>query len=84
LHMNDEELLRQAAIVPTMYFDGFGAFRKINGVLRCVGFTIGSGAQMNLIVSLIGAEAGNKEARRVLEENTLKESILPERMRLTH
>lgn len=66
--MNDEELLEQSTSVPTIYCDGFGAFRNINGALRCVGYVIGSGAQVNLIVSVTGAEAANKEARRVLEE----------------
>jgi hypothetical protein len=70
--MNDEELLRQAAICQTVYFDGFGAFRKINGVLRCVAFTLGSGAQLNLIVSLKGAEAGCIDARRALDEPSVK------------
>lgn len=66
--MNDEELLEQAANCPTMYFDGIGAFRNINGVLRCVGYVLQSGAQLNLFVSLIGAEAANVAVRRVLDE----------------
>lgn len=66
--MNDEELLQEAANCPTMYFDGLGAFRNINGVLRYVGFIIGSGAQLNLVLSLTGAEAANRETRRVLDE----------------
>ena len=82
--MSDEELLMQAAHVPTFYFDGFGAFRKINGVLRCVGFTVGGGAQMTLIVSLAGADTGIVEARRVLDEKSVKDSPWPERLRLAH
>ena len=82
--MNDKELLLQAAGMPTVYVDGFGAFRKINGVLRCVGFTIDSGAQINLIVSLAGAEASNLEARRVLDEKPSKGVVSMDRLRLAH
>jgi hypothetical protein len=82
--MNDEELLVQAANVSTMYFDGFGAFRKINGVLRCVGYTIGSGAQLNLIVSLTGAEVGIVEARRTLDEKPAKPISIFDRLQLAH
>ncbi|MCK1278249.1 hypothetical protein IVB46_23805 [Bradyrhizobium sp. 61] len=81
--MNDEELLVQATGMQTVYVDGFGAFRKINGVLRCIGFTIDGGAQMNLIISLVGAEAGIADARRTLDEKGSK-SIVPERLRLIH
>jgi hypothetical protein len=81
--MNDEELLFQATGMQTIYVDGFGAFRKINGVLRCIGFTIDGGAQLNLIVSLIGAEAGIADARRTLDEKGTK-SMVPDRLRLTH
>jgi hypothetical protein len=70
--MEDEELLRQAANCPTMYFDGFGNYRKINGVLRCVGFILGSGAQLNLIVSLAGAEMANRRTRETLDEKPVK------------
>ncbi|MCK1322116.1 hypothetical protein IVA94_14690 [Bradyrhizobium sp. 156] len=70
--ITDEELLMQAAAMPTVYVDGFGAFRKINGVLRCVGYVLGSGAQLNLIVSLTGAETSTIEAKRVLEEKPVK------------
>lgn len=82
--MEDEELLVQAATAPTLYFDGFGAFRKINGVLRCVGYVIGGGAQLNLIISLTGADAANIEARRVLEEKPTKGITIMERLRLAH
>jgi len=81
--MNDKELLFQAAGTQTIYVDGFGAFRKVNGVLRCVGFTIDGGAQLNLIVSLIGAEAGIADARRTLDEDGSK-SIMQDRLRLAH
>jgi hypothetical protein len=79
--MSEEELLAQSANAPTMYFDGFGCFQKLNGVLRCVGYIHGSGAQLNLIMSLSGADAANQEARKVLEGKTsimvrLKESVL--------
>lgn len=82
--MNEEELLRQAANAPTMYFDGFGAFRKINGVLRCVGYVLGSGAQLNLIISLTGAEAANAEAKRVLEEPPTKRTSSMDWLRSAH
>jgi len=82
--MNDDDLLLQASQMPTVYFDGFGAFRKINGVLRCVGYVIGGGAQMNLIISLTGADAANIEARRVLEEKPAKAVTIMERLRLAH
>lgn len=82
--MDEEELLRQSTNVATMYFDGFGCFRKINGVLRSVGFIIGSGAQLNLIVSLTGAEAGIAEARRTLDEKSAKGFDIFERQRVAH
>jgi hypothetical protein len=82
--MNDEELLRQAASVPTFYFDGLGAFRKINGVLRCVGYVIGSGAQMNLFISVAGAEAANREVRRILDQKQVRNDPMAERLRLAH
>jgi hypothetical protein len=82
--MNDEELLLQAMNVPTVYFDGFGGFRKINGVLRCVGYVLGSGAQLNLIVSLSGAEAANSEARRVLATTPNQSAVSLELLRMSH
>jgi len=82
--MDDEELLVQAANAPTIYCDGFGAFRKINGALRCVGYVLGSGAQVNLIISLTGAEAANTEARRILEEPTPHSNASMERLRAAH
>lgn len=82
--MNEEELLRQAASVPTFYFDGFGAFRKINGVLRCAGFVIGGGVQLNLIVSLNGAEAALADARKALDAKEASNAATMERIRLAH
>ncbi|WP_404470800.1 hypothetical protein [Bradyrhizobium ottawaense] len=82
--MNDEELLRQAANVPTFYFDGFGAFRKINGVLRCAGFIVGSGVQLNLIVSIEGAEAALIEARKALDARDVRDRRALERSRFAH
>lgn len=70
--MTDEELLAQAAGVPTMYFDGFGAYRKVNGVLRCIGYVMDGGAQLNLIVSLAGADMANRDTRRALDEKPAK------------
>jgi hypothetical protein len=82
--MKDEELLTQAAGLQTVYFDGLGAFRKINGVLRCVGYVIESGAQMNLLISLAGAEAANTEVRRVLDQRQVRNDPMAERLRLAH
>jgi hypothetical protein len=65
--MDDAELLAQAAALVPVYIDGFGAFRKVNGVLRCVGWVIDAGAQLNLIVSLAGADQGNRAARQTLD-----------------
>lgn len=66
--MNDEDLLQQAINCPTIYLDGLGCFRNINGVLRSVGFVFRGGAQLNLLVSAAGAETANAAARRVLDE----------------
>lgn len=66
--MSEEELAVQSGNAPTMYFDGFGYFRKINGVLRCVGFVLGGGVQLNLIVSLAGADLASSETKRVLAD----------------
>lgn len=82
--MNDEELLRQAANMPTFYFDGFGAFRKINGVLRCAGFIIGTGAQLNLVVSLSGAEKAIADARGALDAKEVSDIRSLDRIRLAH
>ena len=65
--MRDEELIEQAQSLPLVYCDGFGAYRKINGVLRCVGFIIQGGAALNLAVSLVGADQAQAETARVLK-----------------
>jgi hypothetical protein len=69
--MTDEELIEQSSSVPTMYFDGFGAYRKLNGVLRCVGYVFGA-AQLNLIVSLAGADHAIRAARFALDAESPK------------
>src|SRR5260221_606717 len=73
--MSDEELLAQAASITPVYVDGFGAFRKVNGVLRCIGYVLESGAQLNLIVSLAGADLANQAARRALDEKPAGKSV---------
>lgn len=70
--MTDEELLLQSGNIPTLYFDGFGGYRKTNGVLRCIGYIIGSGAQLNLVVSLTGADLAANETRRTLDDKPIK------------
>jgi hypothetical protein len=82
--MTDEELLLQAANVPTVFVDGFGGYRKINGVLRCIGYVIGSGAQFNLVMSLAGAEATNRMTREALDEKPTKGIRIWERAGLAH
>ncbi len=66
--MTDEELLAQAAALVPVYVDGFGAFRKTNGVFRTVGWVADTGAVLNLIVMLEGAQSANFEAHRVLAD----------------
>jgi hypothetical protein len=70
--MNDQELIDQSINLLPIYCDGFGGFRKINGVLRCVGFVLQGGATLNLIVSLAGADQAQIDIRRVLRENPAK------------
>lgn len=65
---SDEDLLQQAIECPTVYLDGLGCFRCINGVLRSVGFIHGGGAQLNLFISMPGAEVANVAARRILDD----------------
>jgi hypothetical protein len=65
--MRDEELLEQAMGLPVLYFDGFGAYRKLNGVLRYVGYTLDLGATANLIVSLAGADQAIRATRFALD-----------------
>jgi len=70
--MTDEELISQAASLIPVYVDGFGAFRKTNGVFRAIGFVADTGAVLNLIVSLTGADRANHEARRILDEKPVQ------------
>ena len=70
--MKDEELIEQAQGLPLVYCDGFGAYRKVNGVLRCIGFIIQGGAVLNLAVSLVGADAAQLETQRTLQERPTK------------
>jgi hypothetical protein len=73
--MSDEDLLQQAMSCPTFYLDGFTNYRNINGVLRCIGFTIGNGAQLNLVISLAGTEVALREARRALDEPPIRGAV---------
>lgn len=82
--MRDEELLEQAQSLQLIYCDGFGAFRKVNGLLRCVGFVIQGGAMLNLAVSLSGADQAQVETRRALSESDLKISTPWNERELTH
>lgn len=64
--MQDEDLITEAQCLPLVYCDGFGAFRKINGVLRCVGYVLQGGVSLNLAVSLIGADQAHLDMARVI------------------
>lgn len=70
--MTDEELIEQAVGLPLIYCDGFGAYRKVNGILRCVGFIIQGGPVLNLAVSLVGADAAQVDTKRTLREEPTK------------
>ena len=70
--INEEELLTQSANAPVIYVDGFACYRRCNGVLRCVGYVHGTGAQLNLIISLSGADAANRATRKALDEAPTK------------
>lgn len=74
--MTDEELIEQAQGLPLIYCDGFGAYRKVNGILRCVGFIIQGGAVLNLGVSIIGADAAQIETQRTLHEEPTKSIVI--------
>ncbi len=76
--MKDDELIEQAQSLPLIYCDGFGAYRKVNGLLRCVGFIIQGGAVLNLGVSLIGADQAQLETQRTLrgDEQPTKELVI--------
>lgn len=73
--MTDEELIEQAQSLPLLYCDGFGAYRKVNGILRCVGFILQGGAVLNLGVSLIGADAAQCDTQRTLHEERPTKSL---------
>lgn len=70
--MTDEELLGQSATLPTMYFDGFGAYQCMNGVLRCIGYVLQTGANLNLVVSLTGADQAQIDTARALQQKPTK------------
>ena len=82
--MTDEELLAQASALVPIYCDGFGAFRKLNGVFRCIGYELAGGANLNLIISLDGAERGTLAARAVLEEKPMPSIRIWNGAKLTH
>lgn len=70
--MQDEELLEQAQGLPLVYCDGFGAYRKVNGVLRCIGYILQGGAVLNLACSIVGADAAQADTKRTLREEPVK------------
>jgi hypothetical protein len=80
--MTDQDLMDQAPAISVVYFDGLGAFRKINGVLRCVGYTIELGAQMNVLISLAGAEHAIRAMRFALDGEPTKTTIVGPRKSL--
>jgi hypothetical protein len=82
--MTDAELIEQAIGLPPVYVDGFGAYRKLNGVLRCIGYVLESGAQLNLIVSLAGADQAQLDTQRVLREEPTKGAAIWNGYRLPH
>jgi len=82
--MTDQELLDAAPGLPVLYFDGYGAYRKINGILRCVGYTLGVGPQYNLVTSLAGADATNKIVRQILDEAPVRPIKVWNGSRLPH
>lgn len=82
IKMSEEDLLLQAPTLPVLYFDGFGAFRKTNGLLRCVGFTLELGAQYNLLISLAGADHANHVARAILDRKG--ETVQPTNLQIAN
>lgn len=66
--MTDNELIEQAAFLPLTYCDNFGGFRKVNGLIRLVGFVFQGGVTLNLACSVGGAEVGHRETARILHE----------------
>jgi hypothetical protein len=84
VEMTDDELIEQSAGLLPVYCDGFGAFRKINGVFRCIGYVLDSGANLNLIVSLAGADQAQLDIHRVLHEESMKSIRLWSGTELAH
>ncbi len=82
--MTDEELLAQATALVPVYCDGFGAFRKLNGVFRCIGWDLVSGANLNLVVTLAGAEQSNQAARMALDGKTTHSHQIWAGVKLAH
>lgn len=82
--MTDQELMAEAPSLPVLFFDGFGAFRKVNGLLRCVGYTLSLGSQANLIISIAGAAEASVEALRVINEDSAKGGSVWKGMTLAH
>jgi hypothetical protein len=63
---SDEDLIEQAMNMPLTYCDGFGAYRKVNGVLRTIGFVLQGGANLNLACSLVGADDAQAATAKAL------------------
>ena len=74
----------QPPAISVLYFDGLGAFRKINGVLRCVGYTHELGAQLNVLISVAGAEQAIRAMRFALDGEPTKTSIVGAGIALAH
>lgn len=81
--MSDLEIL-ECGPVPEFYTDGFSAYRVVNGVLRCTGYTLQPDqfagnlvavAVIRLAVSLVGADAAQAETLRVLREKPLVNTV---------
>jgi hypothetical protein len=64
--MTDEEMIAQALSLPHLYFDGYVAYRKMNGVLRCIAHIDGV-PQYNIITSVVGADLANRATRLALD-----------------
>lgn len=82
--MTDEDLIEQAGALLPVYCDGFGGYRKINGVLRCVGYVLQGGANLNLIVSLAGADQAQIDTQRTLRQEPVKGVDIWNGYRLAH
>lgn len=82
--MKDDDLIEQAMNLPLIYCDNFGAFREINGLLRCVGYVIQGGATLNLACSLSGAEHTQQETHRILRASASKPIYIRDWSAATH